>query len=271
MRYRAPMTTHSIAGSAERPRVPSLLSSDPARAGLERFVLAYSLVWIGAVAAVMFGGFLARFGEWQYLAFGVGLALPLWLPIALPPRAERALPQSARAHVRYQALIALTVLIQTAIGSQFFFERLGMEYRFPVHLSLARTPLFLYFMTVAYFSTYYVVMTLALRAGARAFPTAPRALRLVGRALLCYSIAFAETASMATERMREFFLYRDLRFTLWVGSLCYGTLFLCTLPPFERLDDTPSRPLRLLVRDCLIANAVALTLYLAYALMISPR
>jgi len=218
----------------------------------------------------MWSGALSRWSDAEFLVLGVGLSLPpLLAPLLLP--GERARPLGARWGVRFQVVNAITVLLQSALGAQLFFHRLGMEYHFPVRLQLLGTPVFLYFLTVAYFSTYYVVMLAVLGAAARRFPSAPPLLRRLGRAALCYAVAFGETWFMATPGMREWFRYRDVGFMLAVGSAAYGSLFLCTLPAYERLDDAPPPSLGALALGALWANALALAVYLALALVVTPR
>ena len=68
--------------------------------------------------------------------------------------------------------------MQVWFGSDLFFDFLGMEYHFGVTWTAHRTPVFLYFMTIAYFSTYYAILQIVWRAFRTRFPDAPALARL---------------------------------------------------------------------------------------------
>ena len=234
---------------------------------MERFVLGYSAIWIAVVGGLEWTRAFSRWGDLGHLAIGVGLALPLW---AAPFALERVRPLAARHASRFTLFIAISTFLQVGLGSQLFFDRLGMEYHFPVRLVLARTPLFLYFLTIAYFSSYFVVLMMAWRAFATRFPEAPRPLGWAVRALLSFGVAFAETFAMATPALAEWFRYRDRVFMLSWGSLAYGTVFFVMLPAFARLDVEP-RTLRRVTGEALFANLLVLVCYLLYSLVLQPR
>lgn len=246
------------------------LSPRPDKRRLEWVFVAYTPLWIGVVLYCVFTRCFAAWGDAGHLGLGVGLALPLWLAALLVGDPAPHRPALwARHALRGTLWIALTALLQCYFGSRFFFSVLGMEYHFPVRLQLAGTPLFLYFMTIAYFSTYYVLMQIVLR---RLQPHlgGSRLARALVRIALCYAVAFAETLCMANDLLRDWFSYRSRAFALLVGSLAYGSLFLVTLPHFERLGEEPAGtpPLRTVLRDCLAANLLALCCYEAWGLAI---
>jgi cycloeucalenol cycloisomerase len=252
--------------------IPTLLSPNPTKRRNEIIVLLYSPLWIAVIAWMMFSHHFARWGDGGHLAFGIALALPLWIiPFAWRIPEERNRPLLELHATRFLVAIALMTFLQTYFGAMLFFDHLGMEYHFQVGWLLHGTPLFLYFVTIAYFSTYYVVLQIATRLVERRLP---RALWLLARALLGYGVAFAETASMSTPALREFFFYRDKTFALLWGSACYGTLFFISLPLFQRLDDrSDAPPARMgpLVRDVLAANMLILILYELYGGIIGAR
>jgi cycloeucalenol cycloisomerase len=245
------------------------LSPDPARRWMERFVLFYSPVWMAVMGVVQATRAFTRWGDAGHLALGVGLALPLWLvPLVAAPPVERAQPLFARHSTRFNLFVTSFSLLQNYFGSPLFFDRLGMEYHFSVHWILARVPIFLYFVTIAYFATYYVVLAILLRRlRALALPTVARA---AARLALCFGVAFAETAAMANDSLREYFKYRDRGFMLTWGSLCYATVFLLSLPVAERLDDEP-RTLRRVLWQTLAANMAVMLCYEVYSWLIVAR
>ena len=118
----------------------------------------------------------ARWGDVGHLALGLAMALPIWLvPLAWPGAADRGLPFTSRHIVRFNFFIFVWSFLQVWFGSDLFFDFLGMEYHFPVHWTAHRTPVFLYFITIAYFSTYYTVMQIVWRAFRTRFPGSARA------------------------------------------------------------------------------------------------
>ncbi len=252
-----------------------LLSENPAKRRVETIVLAWSPIWIVIIGALMGTRRFARWDDGEHLALGLALALPLWLaPFAWPAPDEKLVPLAHRHAARFTLFVALMTFVQTWFGTRFFFDHLGMEYHFRVTWILRGTPLFLYFVTIAYFSTYYVVMQVALRALRSLWPGAPWPVAVGARAIVSYLVAFAETAGMASPLIREFFLYRDKAFAMWWGSLCYGTVFFVSLPILERLDERPGDAppsLRTLARDVLAANLLALFLYDLYAAIMAAR
>jgi cycloeucalenol cycloisomerase len=243
------------------------LADHPARRWNERFVLVYSAVWIAVVAAVVLTRAVAHFGEIGYLALGVGLALPLWaVPLVWGPAEEKGRPIAERYSVKAMVFIALMSFIQCYFGSILFFEGLGMKYGFPVRLVLNGTPVFLYFMTVAYFSTYYVALQWAARALRRLAPRAGLLPSLLALAALSYAVAFGETFFMASDTLRDWFSYGDKSFVLRWGSLCYGTVFFLSAPLFFRIDERPERPSALarVTWEALGANMLILIVYELY-------
>ncbi|MCU1279784.1 MAG: hypothetical protein JWM53_3330 [bacterium] len=254
-----------------------LLSANPSKRWTELFVLAYSPIWIAAITLCEVTRVFARWGDVGHMAFGLALALPIWLvPLAWPGAADRALPLAQRHIVRFNVFIFVWTFLQVWFGSDLFFDFIGMEYHFPVTWTAHRTPLFLYFVTIAYFSTYYVVMQIVWRAFRTRFPAAPALARLAVLVAIGYAVAFTETSGMATDMMHEYFRYRDKTFTLLVGSLCYGTIFAITVPIVYRLDENAQpdgrSTLASLFWDACAANTVVLIFYAAYAALIHrPR
>jgi cycloeucalenol cycloisomerase len=234
-----------------------VLSANPARRRLELFLIAYSVGWIGAIAVAQVTQFFATFGDAAFLAFGVALALPMFVAPAW----------LGRVAARFAVCVTLLSFVQCYFGSWLFFDVFGMQYRFPTHWIVNRTPLFLYFVTVAYFSTYFLAMGVAWRAFRRRWPSAPAGARVAVRAALAYVTAFAETAAMATPAMRRWFTYADNRAVMLYGSIGYGLVFFITLPLFAELDEHESdaRPLGRLVWDLLALNLLILIAYELFA------
>ncbi len=125
---------------------------------MERFVLLYSPVWIFVMVTVQLTGVFRHWTDWQHMVLGVGLCLPLWLaPLLRPSAGERGEPFLARYSTLFNIWIFTFSFLQVYFGSGLFFGALGMEYHFHTTWVVNRSPLFLYFVTVVYFSSYYVV------------------------------------------------------------------------------------------------------------------
>ena len=254
-----------------------LLSSNPSKRWAELFLLAYSPVWIAIITFCEVTRVFARWSDAGHLAFGIGLALPIWvIPLVYPSPADRALPLASRHIIRFNFFIFVWTFLQVWFGSDLFFDFLGMEYHFPVTWTAHRSPVFLYFVTIAYFSTYYTVMQIIWRAFRTRFPSSPLVANVLVLMAIGYCIAFTETSGMATDMMRDYFRYRDKQFTLVFGSLCYGTIFVISLPLVYRLDENTQpdgrRTLSSLFWDACAANTVVLIFYAAYAAFIThPR
>ncbi len=252
--------------SAVSPQTKSIFAADAGKRWSERFVLFYSPVWMAIVGLLMYTRAFRHFGDAGHMAIGVGLAAPILLMPLFAPDRERPIHQ--RHAFKFALWMFLFSFLQCYFGSWLFFDVLGMEYHFPVQIIVNRTPLFLFFMTVAYFATYYTLMSLAWRAFRQRMPHAPTAVRILVLLLLGYLVAFAETASMANPMLREYFLYRDKQFALAWGSLFYGTVFVCSLPFVFALDEdknVPQKPISRIVIDILAANMAVLIAYEAFA------
>jgi cycloeucalenol cycloisomerase len=242
-----------------------------ARQRIERFYLGYSPLWMAAVFVLYVTRGLARWGDPEFLLFGLALALPVWIGPLVAPGPERGLPLRARYSVKAAAFITLLAFVQNYLGADLFFRCFGMQYHFPVRLSLRGTPVFLYLMTVAYFATYFAAIQLALRLFRTCFPAA-RGLHLAAQALLCYGVALSETLFMANDRLRDYFSYADKTFVMAYGSIAYGALLFIALSVFQRIDEDPRRPtpLRRVLWDGLAVNMLVLLLYELYAAVV-PR
>lgn len=245
---------------------------NPRKRAVERLFLFYTPIWTAIVALVMWTQAFTRWGDVGHMVFGVALALPLWLLPLLPAFGERGVPLGQRYAVKANLFIALLSFLQNYFGSPLFFRYFGMQYHFHTTWSLNGSPVFLSFLTVAYFSTYYALMQAGLRLLAPALARLPgggpqTAGRWLLRALLSYSMAFMETLCMANDWLKGYFSYGDKSRMLFYGSLCYGTLFLISLPLFCAIDEDARRPtpLSLVLWHVLGANTLIMVSYEVFA------
>jgi len=229
-----------------------VFAADPAKRWTEKFVLFYSLAWIAVVVIVMATQAFAHWGDLGHMMLGVGLIVPLYI-------APRFAPDGGQYLWRFNLWIGFYSLLQVYFGSALFFDVLHMQYHFPVTWILNRTPLFLYPMTIAYFTTYYVVMSLLWRA-------VPSSMKWPALLLLGYAVAFAETGGMANPWMRDYFSYGDKWFVLSRGSAAYGSIFALSLPFVFQLDGKASWSK--IVLEVLAVNMAALCVYEVWAVIL---
>jgi cycloeucalenol cycloisomerase len=217
-----------------------LLSSHPGKRATERFWLAYTPVWGAIAGIVMVSGLAERWGDAELMALGVGLALPAALgPLFLRVPEERDVPLFDRAGVKLSLSVTLFSLLLNYSQTWFFFDVLHARYGFNASIKLRDSPVFLYFMTVAYFATYSVILLAAYRASQRWLAAMPRLLRMLGAVLACVVVALLETAFNATPLTQHLYCFDDMQFALWFGSLVYGLAFVCVLPVWVGIDERP--------------------------------
>lgn len=256
-----------------------LWSENPSKARAEKLYLAYSPVWMAFVGIVMLGGLYREWSDATFLAFGLGVAAPLVLiPLLRPHPADRGRRFWETTWFRLNLWIAIFVWIGSYFLTHYFFDILGMRYRFPTTWNLdaslvgsdtGKVPFFLYPLTQAYFMTYHVVMVVALR-----YLTTRFGLRGVVRAIcifaLAYVVAFAETFFMAIPQLEDVFFYIDRERMLTYGSIFYACYFVVSLPLIARLDEPPSErwPLRKVALEALAAGMLVFVLLDAWALVL---
>lgn len=238
----------------------ALIDPDPERRRVALVYLAYTPLWIGVIAWLMISKRFAAWGDVGHMAIGLGLGLPV---VVLP----LLFGGGKYGHRAIFFLVGMSVL-QNHFGSWFFFHSLGMEYHFPVTWIVNRIPIFLHPLTFAYFSTYYTVMTIVFGLFSRKWPNAPTAVRWGVVALLSYSMAFAETLGMDVDLLQQYFTYADRGRALFVGSIAYGTLFVCSFPIYYALrSDTKWSKLLWRLLGC---NMLILIAYQFYAGIMGP-
>lgn len=256
----------------DRPPAPDgaldrCLPRGEAKRDVERYWLRYTLLWGGACAAVMLTGVAERWTDRELMPFGVLLGLGAVVPPAMFPRsaAERRRTLARRTATRMGLVVIAFAFGMNLLCTQYFYDVLHMHYGFHSALLIRRNPLFLHFLTVAYFATYATLLLRADRFSRILGARAPRPLSKVPTLLAPFVVAGLETALNANPFMKRLFCYDDLGFALSFGTLSYGACFCFMLPVWRGIDeeeeDGAERPsgVALLVRVALALAAMAVT------------
>jgi cycloeucalenol cycloisomerase len=260
-------------------RLDAWLSENEGKAWAERIFLAYTPVWMAAVAAVMLTGAVRHMGDASLLAFGVAAMLPtVAVPGLLRGGPDRGLPVHRTYWFKFNAWVAIVVWIGSYFYTHFFLNILGMHYAFPTtwHLESAlmrrpgnEVPVFLYPLTHAYFVTYYTVLTMCLRRLRRAWNPG-RVVTGLAVLALSYVVAFAETLFMANALLADYFWYADRSRMLVFGSAAYALVFSVTLPFACRIDERRGDrwPLSRVAIEAAAAGLLALVLLDFWAMLL---
>jgi len=216
------------------------LSLNPGKRATERFYLVYTAVWGTLTAALMLSGAAVAWGDVPLMAWGVGL----WLPVLVVPLLRRA-PEDRQKpfHRLYGFKMHACLLLMAAGGCTitfYFYEVLHMHYGFRTQWNLNNVPLFLYFLTVAYFATYSVLLFAGYRFLNSLLPErTPRPVRALMAVPVSLAVALLETLTHATPLMRHLFCYDDVPFMLWFGTPMYAVWFVVWLGLWFPIDERP--------------------------------
>lgn len=252
-------------------------SQNPDRARAEKFFLTWTPVWMALMALMMFTGWTRTASDTQLIIHSLLVALPLvvipalWFPKDIPWYRQYAF----KANV-YMAVFSF---FGNYVGSEYFFDVLGMVYAMPnatttldarlVGSGEQTVPVIMYFYTQAYFMTYHTTAIIALRklmSAARQTPSLASTVLRGVMFLVCvvavgYAWAWLETRAMANPLMTQTFWYKDMEAMLAWGSLAYATYFLASFPIFFFLDEDGRKPWSLPVTASAGMSASLLTFY----------
>ncbi|MFT3926605.1 MAG: hypothetical protein QM778_28935 [Myxococcales bacterium] len=215
-------------------------SSHAGKRTLEKLWLAYTPVWGAVCGVVMVGGFAETWGDFGLLSLGMGIALPaVLLPLwaRTPEELGRPLHESASFKLSLSVLAFSFLLNYTQ--TPFFFDVLHAHFGFHSTLNIRNNPFFLYLMTVAYFSTYSVLLMMAYRVSQALFVSAPRFVRILAAGSACVLVAAMEAVFNANPFTARLYCFDDTAFALWFGSLAYGLSFMFILPVWIGIDERP--------------------------------
>jgi hypothetical protein len=219
-----------------------VLSPSLDKRAVERAWLLYTPVWGGVCALVMVTGLAERWGDVGLMALGASLGLGA-IAVALAARTERerARPLHDTAAAKLAASVVLFSVLYNWLETPFFFDVLHMHFGFAATWAYEHNPLFLYLLTIAYFSTYAVLVMAGYRLARGALPG--RLGVAVGFGVAPFAVAFLETLLNANPFTRSLFCYDDPTFALTFGTFAYGLAFVVALPVWIAIDESPDRRL----------------------------
>lgn len=228
--------------SAAHDAAPRLWAAHEGKRALEKLWLVYTPVWGAVCALVMVGGFAERWGDAALLALGAGIAIPA-LALTVWARAGEERTRSFHETASFKLALSVAVFSFALNYTQtpFFFDVLHAHFGFHSTLNVRNNPFFLYLMTVAYFSTYAVLLMMAYRASQALLTGAPRLVRAGAAGAVCVLVAGLEAVLNANPFTRHLYCFDEPGFALWFGSLAYGISFMLILPVWITIDERPGQ------------------------------
>ncbi len=237
-------------------------SENPDKAWAERFFLIYSPIWMLSMAVMMLTGRDKSWGDMALLLHGASIALPLFLvPLVISWfRSDRTntsfadgLDYSFSGSVlnsywfKANLYIFIFGFFGNYVGSEYFFDVLGMVYNYPnaittldaalVGNSNQPVPVIMYFYTHAYFMTYHTTAIILLRRTMNSGIFMAKLLFMPSTFVIGYCWAWVETKAMANPLMTTSFYYENMEAMLAYGSIIYATYFIGSFPIFYFIDE----------------------------------
>ncbi len=192
--------------------------------------MAYTPVWGVAAAIVMVTGVIEGWGDVACMVFGAVFGLSaVVIPVVWKPAGSS---QTYRATALKMSLsVVILSFGLNYLQTPYFFDVLHMHYGFNTTINVENNPVFLYFLTCAYFSTYCALSLVTVR-WLRA-----RGMRAAAWIVAPISMAFLETILNANPFMTRLFCYDDMALMMWFGTLSYSLSFIFVLPVWVSMDE----------------------------------
>lgn len=272
-------TTMEPRAIATRRGIPGYwFSKNPDKAWGEKFFLIFIPIFFGYNALIQQMHWLDVGNFWNVMQ-----NLLMWLPYCL------LLPAWLRRHsgvawhrsywFKFNLYMTVYIFFATYFHTEYFFEVLGIRYRFPQvswYLDSAllgpdestalaefkKVPPGMYLNAIAFFVVYHSASVVLMRRVRTmtldAAPWLRRLLWCITVALTSFFFAWAETYFYINAAAVENVWYIDLHRMLTVGSVCYMLYFIVSFPNVYRLDEAPGPARWSLSRTVLEASAVSM-------------
>jgi cycloeucalenol cycloisomerase len=269
------------------------LSDNPDKAWAEKLFLIFIPVFVIYNAVIQQMGWLDA-GTFWHIAQNAGMWLPYCVLLPAWLRRDSGVAWRDSYWFKLNVYMAVWVFFATYYHTEYFFDLLGLRYRFPaVHAYFdsalvgpdegtaaaewKKVPVGMYLNSVAFFLVYHTAAVVCMRR-VRRFTlawSAParRASWVVIVAAAALFFAWAETYLYITDDAAANVWYVDVRAMLRFGSIFYAMYFIVSFPNVFRLDEDPAAPRWTLSRAVIEASfvgIVSMTLLDLWANFIGP-
>ena len=224
-------------------------SPNPDKAWVEKFFLIYSPVWMAAMGLQVAVGADRNWSDGALLAFAFTVALgPLLIPMLLARR-HTGKPWHDSYWFKANLYLLVFQFFGSYFGTEYFFDVLGMVYRYPTVTTTLDSalvgsgqqvvPLIMYPWAQVFFLTYHATANIVLRK-----------LRSLGGGGIAFALcvcaigyfwAWLETRAMANPLLATTFYYQKLDVMLKWGSAVYATYFIASFPIYYFIDEARDR------------------------------
>jgi len=269
------------------------LSDNPDKAWAEKLYLLFIPVFVAYNATVQQMGWLDA-GTFWHVVQNLGMWVPYCVLLPAWLRRGNAVPWHQSYWWKLNVYMAVWVFFATYFHTEYFFELLGLRYRFPevgAYFDSAlvgpdeataagawqKVPVGMYLNSVAFFLVYHTAAVVCMRRVRRFTagfaPAARRAAWVAIVAATALFFAWAETWLYITEDAAANVWYVDVPAMLRFGSLFYAMYFLVSFPNVYRLDEDPDAPRwtlsRTVIEACFV-GMVSLLLLDLWANFVGP-
>lgn len=249
---------------------PRWFAENESKAWAEKFFLIYSPIWMAFMGLTMAMGWVKVWSDTGFMFQACVVALPLFVYPWLFRKENTSMTETY--WFKANLYIFVFSFFGNYVGSEYFFDVLGMVYNYPtiqwnfdtalVGTGEQKVPVIMYLLTHAYFMTYHTSAVVVLR---RIKTSAVPFMWLLFPAMIFvigYCWAWAETKAMANPMIEESFYYKDKARMLAYGSIMYAFYFVASFPIFYFLDEDKNKKWSLWVVIAAGLSASMLTLYL---------
>jgi cycloeucalenol cycloisomerase len=268
-------------------------SANPDKAWAEKFFLTFVPVFFVYNGVIQSTGWLDANDFW-HLAQNFGMWMPYCLLLPAWIRRHSGVPWQESYWFKFNLYMFVFVFMVTYFHTEYFFELLGLSYRFDgvslyfdaalvgpdeaaAGMAWKKVPLGMYLNSVAFFIVYHTMAVVCMRrVRTMTFSLGRRAQRGAWLAIVAASalfFAWAETRLYITQAASGNVWYVDLEAMLIYGSLFYSMYFLVSFPSVFRMDEEMSRSRWSLSRttiEAFAAGAISLLLLDLWANFVGP-
>ena len=226
-------------------------SENSGKAWAEKWFLIYSPVWMAMMAVVMFTGLSDVLGDVGFIVLGLLVALPFWVVPALKSPENSNTKWYETYWFKANMYMLSFGFFGNYVGSEYFFDILGMVYIYPsitwnldtalVGSGTQKVPVLMYLLTHAYFMTYHTSAIVVLRRFRTSGIKGMVVLFPIMVFVIGYFWSFMETKAMANPLIAGNFYYEKMDLMLAYGSAIYAIYFVCSFPIYYFIDENSEK------------------------------